>query len=66
MFEKTADISLIQMILQNSTLLQKKFFGAWNSAAMAVDLRTHEAAMRKACKEVIIWIDFNLTFTPPI
>ena len=54
-------ISLILMILQNSTL-----FGARNSAAMAVDLRTHEAAMRKACKEVIIWIDFNLTFTPPI
>ena len=65
MFEKTADISLIQMILQNSTLLQI-VFGARNSAAMAVDLRTHEAAMRKACKEVIIWIDFNLTFTPPI
>ena len=53
MFEKTVDISLIQMILQNSTLFAKSLeLGI--SAAMAVDLRTHEAAMRKACKEVII------------
>ena len=41
-----------EIFVQKTRIVFQSFLGDPSLAAMAVDLRTHEAAMRVACKEV--------------
>ena len=41
-----------RFFVQKTRIVFQSFLGDPSLAAMAVDLRTHEAAMRVACKEV--------------
>ena len=41
-----------EIFVQKMRIVFQSFLGDPSLAAMAVDLRTHEAAMRVACKEV--------------
>ena len=41
-----------EIFVQKTRIVFQSFLGDPSLVAMAVDLRTHEAAMRVACKEV--------------
>ena len=41
-----------EIFVKKTRIVFQSFLGDPSLAAMAVDLRTHEAAMRVACKEV--------------